>query len=146
MSKEKLPEFVTEDENNISLSFDFSDVEEPHVITSDEAEQIEIIAASVGTKESTGNSYYALTFESVSDPFAKVFKHWIMLPKEGLDAKEANNRKLRLREFYEAIGFDYTREHSASDLIGLTCWALLRVEDDPTYGEQNKVRRFVTSN
>ena len=76
--------------------------------------------------------------------FAKTLSHYLPLTHENMSKKEKNETLWRLREFFEAFGTDYTQRIDFEDMIGKTADALLTVQDDAEYGEQNRVKRFIT--
>lgn len=76
--------------------------------------------------------------------FAKPFSHFLRVPSPDLSAKDSNSAKWGIKSFCEAFGIDYTQRIDFEECIGLTGDALLFVAEDTGYGEQNKVRKFLT--
>lgn len=106
--------------------------------------QLRVVECKTATSKNTGGDYLQATLEILSEPLAKNINHVMMFPTPGDDAKKANNRKLAIRNFLQACGVDYSKGFNPSDLEGCTPWAILVEEDDPEYGKQNRVRRWVT--
>ena len=101
----------------------------------------------VTRKNSSDNPYIMPIFEIIECEeavFAKNISHYLPLLHEDMDKKEKNNTLWKLKEFFEALGIDYTQRIDYEDLIGKTTDALLTVLDDPDFGEQNRIKRFVT--
>ncbi len=84
-------------------------------------------------------------YEPVGEPIYKDINKVFMLPTENDRPKQANNRKLAIKNFCEAFGItlDPTRE-VADYMIGAEGWAILREEDDPEFGTKNEIKAFVT--
>lgn len=113
--------------------------------------EVQIIKAVIGQsgegKKTEGQDYLLVTYKSTevedSAPFTDVF----MLPFPGLDKDSYNQRGRALRTFFQALDFDYQNGWNiftqTEDLVGLQCRVLVRLEDNPEYGEQNSVRRYL---
>jgi len=76
--------------------------------------------------------------------YAKQFGHFLRVPTSDLSAKDQNNAKWGLRAFCECFGIDYTQRIDFDECLGLTGDVLLFIAEDTGYGEQNKVRKFLT--
>ncbi len=76
--------------------------------------------------------------------YAKPLSHFLRIPNEDQNAKDRNNAKWNLKAFCECFGIDYTQRIDFDSCIGLTGDALLFVAEDTGYGEQNKIRKFLT--
>lgn len=76
--------------------------------------------------------------------FAKPLSHFLRVPNPELSAKENNSAKWGIRAFCECFGIDYTQRIDFEECIGLTGDALLFVAEDTGYGEQNRIRKFLT--
>jgi hypothetical protein len=77
--------------------------------------------------------------------FSKDITHYLALPDSGLDKKKLNDAKYQLRCFFEAFGVDYHQPLDPEGMIGETAEALLVVQEDTGYGEQNRVKRWIAS-
>ncbi len=75
---------------------------------------------------------------------AKTISHFLRIPNSEMNAKDQNNAKWNLKAFCECFGIDYTQRIDFEECLGLTGDALLFVAEDTGYGEQNKVRKFLT--
>ena len=76
---------------------------------------------------------------------AKSFSQFLRIPHDGMDAKEKNGAKYALKEFCTCFGIDYTQRVDYEECIGMTGEALLIVTPDEGYGEQNKVKKFLSA-
>ena len=91
----------------------------------------------------TGQNYISVRLEVVGEAGAQDVYDIIMLPAEGQTPESNEKRKLRLKRFCDAFGISY--EGGQIDLAsaeGLDAIAILSVENDPEYGERNRVRRY----
>lgn len=76
--------------------------------------------------------------------YAKPVSHFLRVPTDAMNAKDRNNAKWNLRAFCECFGIDYTQRIDFEECVGLTGDALIFVAEDTGYGEQNKIRKFLT--
>lgn len=131
---------MTEENSMLDLSFD--NVVEYEARPEGEYEvRIEDIEQKTGDK----GTYIRATLMIVGDDFAKTISHVMMLPGQADDARKRNNRLLAIQRFYAAFGVDYKNGPvNISDLPGLTAWAILGLESSDQYGDQNRVKRWVT--
>lgn len=106
--------------------------------------EVQITSADIGESDKTGGKYLMLRLEVPTEPESKDFTHVLMLPADGDSEKQRIKRLSRLKEAMEAFGYDYSQGIETDALEGLTSWAYLAVEESGEYGEQNRVRRFVT--
>lgn len=86
--------------------------------------------------------------EIVNHPDADYFKdftHFLWLPDSWMDSKKKNKASFDLREFLNAFGIDYHQKIDPESTIGAEADAYLIMTDDDQYGEQNRVKKFVTS-
>ena len=85
-----------------------------------------------------------LVMMKIADEEAKSVTTWLSLPGDD-DEVEVKNRKLRnLKRFLEC--FSLTLPLEVSDMVGSEGWAILRLEDDEEYSEQNRIKRFLVQN
>lgn len=127
----------------------FNDVVEPTTVAGGEEYQIRII--DVKTDENgdlpvnkNGNKYLMPLFEIPEEVGAKNFSHYVPLPSSDMDAKSANEVKYRLQQFLKCFGFDPANPpDDPEDLVGSEGYAILGEKNDPQYGDQNTIRRFI---
>lgn len=76
--------------------------------------------------------------------FAKPIVHFLKILNEDMSKKDRNSAKWNLKAFCECFGIDYTQRIDFESCVGLTGDVLLYVAEDTGYGEQNKIRKFMT--
>ena len=124
------------------LDIDVTDAQEPKVVPADEEYELRIIDAKTDTNKD-GNPYLLPRFEVVGEPLAKDFTKYIGLPHEEMDAKQLHRAKWALKSYLECFGLPTSGQLVVGDMVGLTGWGILGVEDNEQYGEQNYVKRFI---
>jgi len=125
------------------LDIDFNDTFEPKAVPPGEY-NLRVLRAEIKTSKNTGGDYLNLQMEIVNEPEADNIYHIMMLPTSNDDIKKANKRKLALLAFFKAFGVDATSGMNVDILEGQTGWAILDIEDDPEFGQRNRVKKFVT--
>lgn len=122
-----------------------NEVHEPTIIPPNTEVVVRIVSIKEGKGLASGKPYIMPRLEVPAEPYAKEFNHVVMLPEEDMDEKTRNNTAYRLIQFLTAFGVDVSGEIELDieDLIGREADAVLDVDDDPTYGEQNRVKYFV---
>ena len=128
----------------VDLAGGVSDAVEPIVMNAGEEYQIRIISCAVKMNKND-EPYILPRFEVVDEPLAKEITKYFPLPFDGLDSKKMNSAKLGLSRFFQAFDYEPGEEFDSEDLIGLTGWAILGVEDDEQYGESNYIKRFISN-
>ena len=124
------------------LGQDFENVFEPTSMKEGEY-QLKVLDAQVKTSKNTGGEYISAKLEILGEPEAKDINHVMMLPTANDDVKKKNSRLSAISNFLKACGFDPAAVSNVQELVGSTCWAILTEEQDPEYGMQNRVRKFV---
>lgn len=124
------------------LDIDFNDTFEPKVMAPGEY-NLRILRAETKTSKNTGGDYLNVQMEIVDEPEADDIYHIMMLPTSNDDIKKANKRKLALLNFFKAFGINPSAGMNVAELEGQTGWAILDIEDDPEFGQRNRVKKFV---
>lgn len=124
------------------LGQNFEDVFEPKSVKEGEY-QLRVLSAEVKTSTKTGGDYISLKLEIVSEPTAKEINHVLMIPTASDDIKQKNKRLSAIQAFVKSCGLDPSTTNNVKEVEGCTCWAILSEIEDPEYGMQNKVRKFV---
>lgn len=108
--------------------------------------QLRVGAAEVKTSQKTGGQYIGLVLTIIggSSQFLKDVNHTLMLPTPKDDVKQANNRKIRIRDFMVAFGLDINAPIDIEAWVGQTGWALLTEEDGGDFGMQNRLKKVIT--
>jgi len=119
----------------------FDDVVEPKAVPEGE---YELRITEVTQDNNKNNEPYIMPrFDIVSEPTAKTVSKYMALPIPTMDEKRLNQTKLNLKRFFEAVGIDASGGIDLDQLVGETVWAILGLEVDDEYGEQNFVKRFM---
>lgn len=125
-----------------------NEIPDPTPAAADEEYELRIIAVNSGKTKKTDTPYFSPVFEIVGEPNAPEFNKFFFIPtKSKMEAKDFSKAVVALRNFGKAIDFDFFSgeidlEH---DLIGLSCFAILGVEQNAEYGDRNYVKKFVVS-
>ena len=132
---------------NSLLDLNMDDAQEMKTLANDSEVEIQISTAEVvPNKSDPTRNNLALTFTVPSDITVDDIKLWLPIPPAALkeeDPKKYNKQLLRIKDFYEGFGVDTSRGVDPVDLIGLTAYAIIGESEDPNYGMQNFVRRYV---
>jgi len=94
-----------------------------------------------------GAQFLLCSFEVPSEPTSKGISHTLFLPRDVDDEKTRNNRLRGIKTFCEAFGIDFSHGLDLDEISSsaATGWALLKIEEDAEYGEQNRIRRFIVA-
>jgi len=120
------------------LDYNLEDVPDLEILPDDEY-RLEVIRAET-KQDKNGNPGLKLTLKS-DRANTRLIGHWISLPGENDDEEQSNNKLRRLIPFVNAFGIK--KHDEDEDLIGTSGFCLLATEDDPEYGQSNRVTRFV---
>lgn len=124
------------------LDVDTSDAVEPIAVVAGEYE-LRLLGGTID-RDKNGNPYFMPRFDIPSEPNAKDFTDFIRLPHDGMDEKQLNRAKWRLSSFKACFDIGENVKISLNeDLPGLTGWAIIGMKDDPEYGEQNNIRKYL---
>lgn len=131
------------------LDLNLADVKELVALPEGEYE-LRLNKAEMRTVSNTNSSYYGaqfllLSFDVPGEADSKGISHTLFLPRDQDDDKQKNNRLRSIKNFCDAFGVDYSQGIDIEELntSAATGWAMLKVEEDEEYGEQNRIRRFV---
>ncbi|GIV03964.1 MAG: hypothetical protein KatS3mg015_2794 [Fimbriimonadales bacterium] len=133
----------------MSLILDLNDmelnkVEEPKAAPADVETHLRIVSVRTGINKN-GLPYFMPRFEVVGHPEYAQFSDYVPIPDAQQSEEERYRTTLRLKRFLNAVGVPLTaRLDLENDLIGKECWAVLGQEDNPDYGIQNYVKRYIT--
>lgn len=124
------------------LDMNFDDVVEPTVAPADSEYKLRIVDVKEGTNKN-GDAYLMPRFEILEVVGAKDFTKYLGLPSSSMDAKKMNNAKYALKVFLDAFKLEYASD--PADWVGAEGWAILGVENNEQYGDQNFIKKFVQS-
>jgi len=100
---------------------------------------VEISSARAAQYKSGRMGYDVLL--KIDAPNAQRVMHRVFLPMEGDDKEKEDNFIRNVKRFVEAFKIV---SDEPEDWVGASTWAILGVETTEEYGDQNRVRRFVT--
>ena len=127
----------------------FSDVVEPTTVSAGEEYRIRIIDIKTDDNgelpvNKNGNRYLMPLFEIPEEVGAMNFSHYLGMPSADMDAKSSNEAKYRVQQFLKCFGFDPdSPPDDPEELVGAEGYAILGLKNDPQYGDQNTIRRFI---
>ncbi len=126
------------------LDLDVSGAQELKTFSAGSEVNLRVIDADVRTSPKTGGDYLMVYWEPIGEPMYKDINKVFMLPTDNDRPKQANNRKLAIKQFCEShgIALDPAREVSEY-MIGAEGWAIVREVDDPEFGTKNEIKAFV---
>lgn len=105
--------------------------------------QLKLVKVKLGESKETHNPYTMPSFEIVDDPDSKIINHVIM---KALPSDPERTRRARLRalgDFHRCFEIPPVGRVNYDEYIGNLGYALLSEENDPQYGMQNRIVRFV---
>jgi len=100
----------------------------------------------VAKKDANDNPYIMPILEVCECPeaeYAKPITHFLRLTHEDMSKKERNGALWALKEFFTAFDIDFTQRIDYEEAIGKKADALLSIQPDEGYGEQNRIQRFI---
>ncbi len=124
------------------LDIDVSSAEEPKVVPADEEYKLRILDATID-RDKNDEPYLLPRFEVVDEPLAKDFTKFLRLPHDGLNEKQLARAQWNLKLFLEAFDLPTKGRLDPEDLKGKVGWAILGIEDNEQYGEQNFIKKFI---
>jgi hypothetical protein len=124
------------------LDMNFDDVVEPRAVEPDKEYKLRIIEVREGT-DKNGNGYALPRLEVLDEVGAKDFTYFLGFPHDGMDAKQLNSSKYKIKSFCDAFNLDPNAPFE--DWVGAEGWAILGLNETDEWGEQNFIRRFVKS-
>ena len=116
--------------------------QDPVAMAANTEARIRIVAIKQDTDKNS-NPYILPRFEIIDEPLAKEFTKFLHLPNPEMTEKKLNACKNNLRHFFAAFDVDTSGPIDLDNLIGEEGWAILGLETNEQFGEQNYVKRFV---
>jgi hypothetical protein len=123
-----------------SFTPDFSDTHDEVIL--EEGIEVQLRVLDVRPGVGPKGPYKLITYEVIDEPFAKAISNVISMPNPNDDARKANKKSLRLRDFMLAHGLDLSRSFNWNDLVGVEVWAVLGVERSEQYGDKNTIKKY----
>jgi hypothetical protein len=123
------------------INVDTSGAVEPTVVAAGTEVELRIVDVKVAN-DKNGHLYMMPRFEVVGEPYSKEFTKFLGMPHAEMDAKKKNQTLSALQAFERCFGCNLQQDDT-DQIVGLTGWAILGVEETPEYGEQNYVKKFI---
>lgn len=121
------------------------DIPAQHAVAEGEYHLLLVSAEIKDQKPEKGSGrFLQATMEVMDDPNAKLISHVMMLPSEDDNDRKKNNRLRAIGDFLKAFSIPSSGSVNFAQYEGNMGWAVLRVETSDDYGDQNKIRRFIT--
>lgn len=129
----------------IDLGVNLDDIPSQHAVPEGEYQLILASCEIRDQKPEKGTGRFIMaTFEVTEDPDAKLITHVMMLPAAADPDRKRNNRLRAIGDFFKCFNIPSQGPVNLAAYEGNTGWAILSVEDGGEYGEQNRVKRFIT--
>lgn len=136
--------FPTESNTEIDLGINLDDVPAQHAVPGGEY-QLCLTGAEIKQQkpEKGDGQFIQASMEIVGDPNSKLINHVMMLPAPSDDDRKKNARLRNIGDFFKTFGIPSTGKVNLAAYAGNFGFAILTVEDNGEYGEQNRVKRFI---
>ena len=127
-------------------AWNLEDSREPFAMPDGTETKLVIVDVRSG-KDKNGYDYLQPVLEILDEPFSKDFTHFLHLPDtDRMSAKQLNRVRNSIKVFCEAFEIDTTRPFDPKDdWPGQEGWAILGVQSNEQYGDQNYVKKFITA-
>jgi len=118
---------------------------EPEHLADGEEVEVQVVDAGTQMKKSGEGQVLALRLNVVGKERVDDIYHYASIPDNRMKADEVMkwNRAVKALEAM-ALAFDVSTEGglNLNDLQGASGWIVVRLEEDPVYGQRNSVRSF----
>ena len=126
------------------LNINLDDTKEPTV--AEAGEHVVRIAMAEAKKSKAGADMLVLTIELPNEVGVGRIFDYLLAPQESDDDNRVYMRKLSLNRMCECFGYDSTNGGiDTEELIGREGKALISIEDNEEYGEQNRIKRYISA-
>lgn len=138
--------FPTEsNDTELDLGVNLDDVPAQHAVPGGEYQLCLVNAEVKNQKPEKGDGkFIQASLEVVGYPNSKLINHVMMLPSQNDEDRKKNARLRNIGDFYKAFGIPTVGKVNLASYFGNFGYGILTVEDGNEYGEQNRVKRFVT--
>ena len=135
----------SEGTDELDLGVNLDEVPSQHAVPEGE-HKLTLIDCSIEQQkpEKGTGKYIKALFEVAGDPDSKLITHVMMLPGSGDKDRQVKNRLRSIGDFYKAFNIPSSGAVQFSSYFGNEGWALLKIEDSADFGDQNRIRRFIT--
>lgn len=126
------------------MDYDVSGAIEPKTLANGTEHEFQIV--DIDLKAAAKSSMIGVILKALNQPEpTKLVRHALWYPKPSDDAEQRNNSALALKRFYKAFNIQPHEQNSASyqSWINRTTWATVSEKEDPKFGMQNRIDRFI---
>jgi len=102
-----------------------------------------LVVRSFEARENDNGQYLVGRFAIEGNADAKLVTHTFFLPKPDDNEDDRKDKRLRLKRFTVAVGYDTSEGMNLDALVGLRCNAILGEKKSEEYGTQNTIKRFL---
>lgn len=96
-------------------------------------------------ESNSGNDMLVLTMEYPQDELTEEIRDYFVFPTQDDDQRTVIRKKGNIEEVCDAFGVDFSAGgFDPDDFIGSEAEAIISHSEDPEYGEQANVQRYVT--
>ena len=121
---------------------DLSQTPDLEVLPDNTEAKLRLNALSVEVGQKSGKPYLLAIVAASDYPDSRDIRHMMMLPTDEDDPKQVQNRKRAIKYFGQAFGIPLTGKVDFEKYLGREAYAVLGVNPDEGYGEQNRVKRW----
>lgn len=125
--------FINEDTSNV-----------PELASVPEGEYEVRLLSAIVRNSKKGDPMIEAKIDIPAEPTSDDIYHYIMLPTNGDNEKQAIRKKQNLRDFKSAFGMPQSGQIDLDDYVGNLSWAIISEEENDQTGKMNnRVKRFV---
>ncbi len=133
----------------VNLGSELAEAEDQAVLPKNSECRCRVMAVRQDT-DKNGNDYIMPLIEVLNSadfgiPNPKDFTYFMGMPHDGLDPKQKQRSNLKIKNFLIACGLE-VGPFDPDTFVGCEFWAILGVDDNETYGEQNYIKTLVKGN
>lgn len=136
--EKKMPSMIDPSQWNLG------DIPEPEVLPDGEEVKVSIISVSDAETRERHLPYWRITLEVPDQPLIRELTYQLYKVYDGQSPRENFNTRRNLQDFFKAFKLDMHRPFDPErDWIGETAWCIVSMREDPQYGKQNQVRKWI---
>lgn len=100
-----------------------------------------VVKPYVGTKDGNNHVGVRVMCKAPEYPNAELITGFYTVPDSAHDEQATLFMNRLLKSFYECFGIQTSGQVDVGDMAGKEGWCFVEVKNDPTYGEQNNIKR-----
>lgn len=131
-------------DEEVDLGVNLDEVPAQHAVPEGEYLLTLVDAKIMNQKPEKGTGKFIMaSLEVANDPDSKLITHVMMLPSHEDKERTQKSRLRNIGDFYKTFKIPASGPVKLSSYLGNQGFGLLKLELDPTYGEQNRISKFV---